>query len=131
VQTNSTSSPSTKEIDDDQTNQIDTMDLRDIVKDQNNENIFLTIDQSTTKEEDENNNDKNDHGLIQVSCSSSDEELDTKPNQSPQSPNKNIFNPNTKSTTEQQISSDHKHGEDDQHTTTTNLSNDNDNISKR
>ncbi len=128
MQTNSASSPSTKEIiDDEQTNQIDTMDLRDIVQDPtSNEKIFLTIDQSTTKQEDENNNDKNDHGLIQVSCSSSDEELDTKPNQIPQSTNKNIFNPNTKPTTEQQISSDHKHGEDDQHKL-----NDNDNISKR
>jgi len=124
VQTNPTSSSSsprstTKEIDDDdddQLNRIDTMNLREIVKDRDNEKIFLTIDQSIPKqEEDENTNDKMDHGLIPVSCSSSDEELDTN-NQIPQTTNKNIFNPNTKSTTED---------------STTNLLNDNDNISKR
>jgi hypothetical protein len=92
------------------------MNLREIVKDRDNEKIFLTIDQSIPKqEEDENTNDKMDHGLIPVSCSSSDEELDTN-NQIPQTTNKNIFNPNTKSTTED---------------STTNLLNDNDNISKR
>jgi hypothetical protein len=126
VQTNPTSSPpsSTNEIDEEQINRIDTMDLRQIVNDHDNANIFLTIDQ--TKQEDENNNDKIDQNLIQISCSSSDEELDT----NLQLTNNNLFNSNTESTTEQQPSSDQNLGEDLPHTTT-NLSTDNDNISKR
>lgn len=124
--------PSTNEMDNDQINRIDTMDLRDIVINCDNENKFLSINQSTTKQEDENNNDKIDHGLIQVSCSSSDEELDTINKQISPTKKKNLFNPNIKSTTEQQQTSsfDHKSGEEDKQPTT-NLSNDNDNISKR
>ncbi len=126
MQTNPTSSPpsSTNEIDEEQINRIETMDLRQIVNDHDNANIFLTIDQ--TKQEDENNNDKIDQNLIQISCSSSDEELDT----NLQLTNNNLFNSNTESTTEQQPSSDQNPAEDLPHTTT-NLSTDNDNISKR
>jgi hypothetical protein len=114
VQTTSpkTISPTTNELDDEQINRMDTIDLSQIVEERDNDNIFLTIDQSTTKQDDENTNDKIEHGLTQVSCSSSDEELDTN--------NTNLFHHNTKPITEH-------HGED----TTTDLSTDNDTISKR
>ncbi|CAF3585946.1 unnamed protein product, partial [Adineta steineri] len=158
---NSTTSPSPSPLplqtstihdtNDDQINQMDTIDLRQMVEDRDNNNIFLTIDQSTTKHDDEYSNDNTDHGLIQVSCSSSDEELDTK-NQIQSSTNNNNNNNNnhnktsiTTTTNGKQISSDHNHGEDEQHTTsslpppppsssttttTTDLTTDNDNKSK-
>ncbi len=121
MQTNSTSS-STNEIDDEQNGgRIDTIDLRQIVEEYDDENLVLTIDQSTTKQEDENNNDKIDHHLNQISCFSSDEELD----------NKNLNHPSTNpnnSHLDQQTSVDSNHGEEFH---PTNLSTDNDNLSKR
>ncbi|CAF4902887.1 unnamed protein product [Rotaria magnacalcarata] len=120
----------------DQTNRMDTNDLKQIAEEYDNNNKYLTIDQSTTKQEDENNNDKIDHGLTQVSCSSSDEELDTN-NRIQLSPNKNSFNHNTESmitntittTTEQPLSLEHSHGEDGQQTNL--FTDDNDNLLKR
>jgi len=142
-QTNPTSpsqtSTTTSTINDDQTNQMDTIDLRQNDDVRPNDNIFLTIDQSTTKHEDEYSNDNIDRGLIQVSCSSSDDELDTK-NQIQSSTNNNHTKKSITTTTEKQISSDHNHGEDKQHTTplrppplttTTDLPTDNDTKSKR
>ena len=124
MQTNATSS---NEIDDEQNgqnNRIDTMDLRQMVEEYDDENLILTIDQSTTKQEDENNNDKIDPHLNQLSGFSFDEELDKK----------NFTHPNRRnSPIEQQTSVDSNHGEELQPstTTTTDLSNDNDNLSKR
>ncbi|CAF2473493.1 unnamed protein product [Rotaria sp. Silwood2] len=156
VQTNTTSSCSspssmkistttslTKDTDDeqnDQTNCMDTIDLKQIVEDCDNNNRALTIEQLPIDQEDESNNDKIDHGLIQVSCSSSDEELDTN-NQIEQSTNKKFFNHNAETiippsttATQQQTSFEHLHGENEEHTTTTttttNLSTENDNLSK-
>jgi len=142
-QTNPTSpaqnSTTTSTINDDQTNQMDTIDLRQNEDVRPNDSIFLTIDQSTTKHEDEYSNDNIDRGLIQVSCSSSDDELDTK-NQIQSSTNNNHTKKSITTTTEKQISSDHNHGEDKQHTsplrpppltTTTGLPTDNDTKSKR
>ncbi|CAF4655738.1 unnamed protein product [Rotaria sp. Silwood1] len=141
----STTTSLTKDIDDeqnDQTNHMDTIDLKQIVDNCDNNNKDLTIEQLLTNQEDENTNDKIDHGLIQVSCSSSDEELDTN-NQIGQSTNKKNFNHNTESipptpttATQQQTSFEHSNGEDEQHTstttttTTTDLSTENDNLSK-
>jgi hypothetical protein len=127
VQTNSTSS--TNEIDDEQTgqtNRINTMDLRQMVEEYDDDNLILTIDQSTTKQEDENNNDKIDPHLNQISSFSSDEELDNKNLTHPSTTNPNLEN----SHINPQTSINSNHGEELQTTTTTDLSNDNDTLSK-
>jgi hypothetical protein len=127
VQTNSTSS--TNEIDDEQTgqtNRINTMDLRQMVEEYDDDNLILTIDQSTTKQEDENNNDKIDPHLNQISSFSSDEELDDKNLTHPSTTNPNLEN----SHINPQTSINSNHGEELQTTTTTDLSNDNDTLSK-
>jgi hypothetical protein len=119
----------------DQANRMDSVDLRQTITEQDTNNIFITIDHSTPQNEDEN--DKIDHGLSQVSGSSSDEELDT--NKQAQQSSKitnNRFNHKTKSsiitTAESQTSSDHNHGEDAQlPSETPEISTDNDKTSKR
>lgn len=136
----STTTSAINDVDDDQTNRMDTISLRQFDEGRDNDNIFLTIDTSTTKLEDEYSNDNIDRGLIQVSCSSSDEELDTK-HHSQSSTNNNHNKKSIAPTTEKQISSDHNHGEDEQHTTsllpssssatTTDRPTDNNNMSKR
>ncbi len=126
MQTNSTSS--TNEIDDEQTgqtNRINTMDLRQMVEEYDDDNLILTIDQSTTKQEDENNNDKIDPHLNQISSFSSDEELDDKNLTHPSTTNPNHEN----SHINPQTSINSNHGEELQ--PTTDLSNDNDTLSKR
>ncbi len=132
MQTDPTSSPSNLPDDEqtDQLNHIGTMDLRQIVEDQEKDNIFLTIDQSTTKHEDENNNDQVDPRLIQLPGPSSAEDLDTKASNQQSTNDTNLFHSNTESTTEPQSSSESNRGEDALQTTT-HLSTDNDNRSKR
>ena len=111
---------------------MDTIDLRQIVDDQQNENIFSSIDQTTTKHDDEYSNDNIDHGLTQALCSSSDEDPYIK--DSADSSDATHTRTSITAAHDQQISSDSNHGGDHQLTTslpTTNLSTDNENLSKR
>jgi hypothetical protein len=117
-----TSPTTTNDLDDEEINRMDTIDLRPIVEDRDINNVFLAIDQSTTKQDDENTNDKIEHGLTQVSCSSSDDELDTNKTK--------LFHQNTKSVPLTNDQQPQNNGEDEQHSTT-NLSTDNDNTPKR
>ena len=117
MRTNPTSS-ATEEMNDNENeakNHIETMDLRQIVDECENDNRLFIIDQSTEKQEDENNNDKIDHSLIQISCSPSDYE------------NLNSLH----SPIEKQTSIDSNHEEAKLQQTTTNLATDNHNLSKR
>ena len=104
---------------------MDTIDLRQIVNDREDE--FFTIDTARTKTEDENNNDKIDPGLMPPFHSPSDEDSNT---------TNHLFDPNpsslaaTAAARTQQTASDRTLGEDDQ-STTTELSTDNENVSKR
>ncbi|CAF1052738.1 unnamed protein product [Adineta ricciae] len=131
-QIHSTAAPSTTlDTNDEQINQMDTIDLRQIVDDQQNENIFSSIDQTTTKHDDEYSNDNIDHGLTQPLCSSSDEDPYIK--DSADSSDATHTRTSITAAHDQHISSDSNHGGDHQLTTslpTTNLSTDNENLSK-
>lgn len=107
------------------------MDLRDLVHEHDDDELSLTIDR-TSKQEDENNNndDKIDENLIQLSCFLSDEQLDNDNlNQSSNEFHRLQSSPNNDEQTSMNSQLDREHL---QTTSTTNLSNDNDEkISKR
>ena len=109
----------------DQANRMDTIDLRQIVDDRDDE--FLTIDAARTKTEDENNNDKIDLGLMPPFHSSSDEDSNATNHVFHSNPN---FLEAKAAARTQQTVSDRTLGEDDQ-STTTELSTENENVSSK
>lgn len=131
-----TTSLPTNDIEDEQNDEKDRMDSNyseSTVQQSDNNTEFLTMDQSTTNQDDEYSSDKFDHDLIQVSCPDFDEQSNTN-DQIQESSNGDFPQQNTESlitttTNDQEPPFDHKFGEDEQHT---NLStDDNDGLSKR
>lgn len=108
------------DMDDDQSNRMDTMDLRQLVEDREDANGFATIDPTSNKKEDENNNDEMTPGLThRRSQSPSDEQLDTHQhfNEPSRQTNNHLLDDITAPTNEQQTGSEH-HRTDEQQTTT-------------
>ena len=108
------------EMDDEQNNGMDTVDLRQLVEGRQNTNGFASIDQTSSRKEDENNNDETDPGLTHRSHSPSDEELDTEQFNEPSTQtNNHLLDDATASTMEQQTASEQRHADEQQKTTTT------------
>jgi hypothetical protein len=128
-----TTSTSDGDMDDDQSNRMDTLDLRQLVEDREDANGFLTIDQSSNKKEDENNNDEMDPGLTHRSQSPSDEQLNTQHFHEPSTQtNSHLLDDTTASTNEQQqTASEHQRADEQQTTTATERITDHATLAKR
>lgn len=128
---------------DDSNNRMDTIDLRQIVEDRDNENIFSTMDRSTHEADDDYSSDHIDAGHAQASRSPLDEHVDTNsPTQS--SPNSHTYRQRASPTGEQRDSPEQDVGEETRQTSsrspppwsssttaTTELPTDNENLSIR
>ena len=123
------------DMDDDQSNRMDTMDLRQLVEDREDANGFATIEPTSNKKEDENNNDEMNSGLTHRSQSPSDEQLDTQHFHEPSTQtNTHLLDDTTAPINEhqqQQTASEHHRADEQQTTTATERTTDDATLAKR